>query len=277
MEPIRRIETWARLGYLARGVVYLLLGWLALSSNRALSTGESVQAVRELPGGGPLLIVLVIGLFGYGLFKIYDGVVDLEGEGSGATAWVKRGFRIVGGAGYWVLSFIALRQLTGDKAGAAESGSAGGSGGSQQDAANQVAQATGGDTLITVLGVAVLAVAASQFVIALRAKFMDSMPGAPRLVKPAGQIGYAARAIIMTIVGWFVVQAGIGGERLRSFGDALALVRDSSPIIFKLIAAGLVLFAITSFVMARYRRIANEDVIARLSGAVSNRIDDRPI
>lgn len=277
MERIRRIETWARLGYLARGIVYLLLGWLALSSNRTLSTGESVQAVRELPGGGPLLIVLVLGLFGYGLFKIYDGVVDLEGEGSDAKAWVKRGFRIVGGAGYWVLSFIALRQLTSDKAGAAESGTAGGSGGGQQEAANEVAQATGGDTLITVLGISVLAVAASQFVIAFRAKFMDNMPGAPRLVKPAGQIGYAARAVIITIVGWSVVQAGIGGERLRSFGDALALVRDTHPLMFKAIAAGLILFAITSFVMARYRRIANEDVVARLSGAVSNRMGGRPI
>ena len=55
---------------------------------------------------------------------------------------------------------------------------------------------------------------------------MDEMPGAPPLVKPAGQIGYAARAIVIAMVGYFVVQAGLDGERVRSFGDALALLRD---------------------------------------------------
>ena len=78
----------------------------------------------------------------------------------------------------------------------------------------------------------------------------------------------------MAIVGWFVLQAGIDGERLRSFGDALALVRDANPLLFKGVAAGLVLFAITSLIMARYRQIADDDVVARLS-AKMHRIDPR--
>lgn len=171
---------------------------------------------------------------------------------------------MLGGLAYWVLSFIALRQIAGSDR-AAEAGEASGSGGGQQEAANQVAQATGGDTLLTLVGLGVLALAASQFWIAWKAKFADEMPGAPPLVKPAGQIGYAARAIVVAIVGWFVLQAGLDGERLRSFGDALALVRNSNPLIFKAVAAGLVLFGLVSLLMARYRRIADDDVVARLS------------
>ena len=57
MERIQRIETWARLGYAARGLVYVLLGWIALSSGRALSTGEAVEAFSDLPGGAILLPV----------------------------------------------------------------------------------------------------------------------------------------------------------------------------------------------------------------------------
>lgn len=274
MERVRRIETWARMGYAARGIVYLLLGWIALSSNKALSTGETVQAVKDLPGGTALLVVLALGLFGYGLFKIYSAVVDLDGEGREPKGLVVRVFRAIGGAGYWVLSFIAVKQLTSDRPSPVEAGAASGSGGTQQEAAQEVAQAAGGDVLLTVLGLGVLAVAASQFVIAFRAKFMDHMPGAPRIAKPAGQVGYAARALVMTIVGWFVLQAGIDGERLRSFGDALALVRDANPLLFKGVAAGLVLFAITSLIMARYRQIADDDVVARLSGSL-HRIDPR--
>ena len=91
MERIRRIETWARLGYAARGLVYVLLGWIALSSGRALSTGETVKAAGDLPGGAPLLAILAVGLFGYGLYKIYSAILDLDGEGDDTKARVVRG------------------------------------------------------------------------------------------------------------------------------------------------------------------------------------------
>lgn len=268
MNRLRRIETWARLGYAARGLVYLLLGWIALSSGKALSTGEAVQAVDDLPGGAPLLIAVALGLFGYGLYKVYSAILDLDNKGGDAKGWVVRGARTLGGLGYWFLAFIAARQLIGGEDGAAEVGQASGSGGAQQEAASQAAEAAGGDLLLVVVGLAVLAVAAAQFVIAYKAKFMGEMPGAPPLVKPAGQIGYAARAIIVAIVGYFFVQAGLDGERVRSSGDALALIRNEHLTLFKLIAGGLVLFGLVSLVMARYRRIADDDVLARLKANV---------
>jgi hypothetical protein len=271
MERIRRLETWARLGYAARGIVYLVLGWLALSSGKALSTSETVRAIDDLPGGGPLLAVLTFGLFGYGLYKIYTATLDLDDDGHDAKGAIKRISRGFGGLAYWVLAFLAAKQLLGGKDGAAESGRAAGSGGAKQEAATDVAQATGGDTLLVVVGLVILGVAAAQFVIAYRAKFMNEMPGAPPLVKPAGQIGYAARAIIIAMVGYFAVQAGLDGERVRNFGDALAVVRDEHQLLFKLIAAGLLLFGLVSLVMARFRRVADDDVVARLSAKIPHK------
>ena len=264
MERVRRIETWARLGYAARGLVYLLLGWIALSSGKALSTGEAVQAFDDLPGGNVLLVALAIGLFGYGVFKIFSAIVDLDNQGT--KGMVVRGSRVLGGIAYWVLAFIAVKQLTKGSDGAAEAGQAGGSSGGSQEAATQISEATGGDTLLVLVGLLVLALAASQFWIAYKAKFMDEMPGAPPLVKPAGQAGYAARALIVGIVGYFIVKARTDGTRLRNFGDALDLVQKNYPLLFQIIAVGLILFGITSLVMARYRRIADVDVVARLSG-----------
>ena len=269
MDGVRRIETWARLGYAARGLVYLLLGWIALSSGKALSTGEAVQAFDDLPGGNLLLGALAIGLFGYGAFKIYSAILDLDNQGDDAKGKLIRGARIAGGLVYLFLAFVAAKQLFGDKQGAVEAGQASGSSGAKQEAAAQVADSAGGDTLLVIAGLVILAFAASQFWIAWKAKFADEMPGAPALVKPAGQVGYAARAIVVTMTGYFTIKAGFDGERLRTFGDAFALIRISYPLAFKLIAAGLVLFGLVSLMMARYRRISGDDVVARLSGRFS--------
>jgi len=268
MERIRQLETWARLGYAARGIVYLVLGWIALSTGKAMSTGETVQAVEDFPGGAPLLAVLAVGLFGYGMYKLYTAALDLDDDGTDAKGIVKRVARAAGGLGYWSLAFLAAQQLFGGKQSGADSGRASGSSGTQQTAATEVGAATGGDTLLVVIGVVVLAVAASQFYIAYKAKFMEEMPGAPALVKPAGQLGYAARAIIVAMVGYFAITAGLDGERVRNFGDALAVVRDDHETLFKLIAGGLILFGLVSLIMARYRRIADEDVVARLKSNV---------
>lgn len=268
MERIRRLETWARLGYVARGIVYLVLGWIALSSGKALSTSETVQAVKDLPAGGLLLAVLTFGLFGYGLYKLYTAALDLDHDGTEAKGLVTRVARGIGGLTYWGLAFLAAQQLFGDRPGAAEAGQASGSGGAKQEAASDVAATTGGGTLLMVIGLVILAVAAAQFYIAYKAKFMDEMPSAPPLIKPAGQIGYAARAIIVAMVGYFAVKAGLDGERVRTFGDALAVVRDDDQTLFKLIAAGLMLFGLVSLVMARFRRIADDDVVSRVKSGV---------
>ena len=266
MNRVRRIETWARAGYAARGMVYLLLGWIALSSGKALSTGETVEAVRDLPAGTLLLAMLTVGLFGYGLYKIYSAAVDLDSHGREPKGLAIRGGRMAGGLAYFLLAGIAARQWLRDRPAAVEAGRPGGSSDLKQEAARQVAEATGGDLLLTIAGLAVIGVAVAQLVIAARAKFADEMPGAPAFVRPAGQLGYAARAVVVAMVGWFLFKAGIDGERLRNFGDALALLRDSRPLLFKGVAGGLALFGLTSLMMARYRRIADDDVVDRVSG-----------
>lgn len=263
MERIRRLETWARLGFAARGFVYLVLGWFALSSGKAMSTSETVQAVDDLPGGAPLLAALAVGLFGYGLYKLFTAALDLDHEGSDTKGKVMRAARAIGGLIYWFLSFLAVEQLFDTRAARSA-----GSGNAQQDAASRMADAVGGDALLVVIGLIILAVAAAQFYMTYKAKFMDQVIGAPTWLRPVGQIGYAARATIVAMVGYFAIKAGLDGERVRNFGDALAVVRDDDESLFKLIAGGLILFGFLSLMTARYRRIADEDVVERIKSEV---------
>ena len=270
MNRARHIETWARLGYLARGIVYLIIGWLALDSNRPLSSAEAVKSVDAMPLGTVILALLAIGLFGYGLYRVLEGIFDIDHDGREPKALIKRGAGVASGLAYWVLSFVAVRSMMDDRTSSGEAGQAAGSS-ETEETTRQVSEAAGGDFLLILAGLVIIGVAVTQLVIAYRAKFMEEMDSrAPRLVKPAGQAGYAARGIVFLIVGWFALRAGLGGERLRGSGDALALVRDDHPMLFKLIAAGLLLFGAVSVLMARYRHVNDADVGTLARAATSH-------
>ena len=90
----------------------------------------------------------------------------------------------------------------------------------------------------------------------------------PRLCPTLGRLGYAARALVIGMVGWFLLQAALDGERVRSFGDALALLRNQHGWLFVAVAAGLMAFGLTSLMMARYRRIEDRDVVDDLERGV---------
>jgi hypothetical protein len=260
IDRLRRLELWARLGYAARGFVYLLLGWIALSTGRALSTNEAVAEVERLPAGKLLLALLAAGLFGYALFKLYSAAIDLDHKGDDSKGRATRLFGALGGIAYLALAWLALKLLLGN-GGGGSSGQAGGSGGSGQQAATDVAQSSGGDALLILAGLVVIGVAIAQLVIAYKAKFMAEMPGAPQQARPIGQLGYAARGLVIGIVGWFLLKAGLDGEPVRNFGDALEVLRNNYDWLFTVVAAGLMAFGVISLIMARYRRIEDRDIV----------------
>ena len=259
LEKLRRLELWARLGYAARGFVYLLLGWIALSTGRALSTDDAVAEVERLPAAPLLLAILAAGLFGYALFKLYTAAVDLDHKGDDNKGRVARLFGALGGLGYIGLGWFALKALTGDED--ARAGRATGSGGAGQEVARDMSQAPAGDLLLIIAATVVIGVAVAQLVIAWKASFMDQMPRCPGFARPLGRLGHAARAVVIGMVGWFLLRAALDGERVRNFGDALALLRNQHGWLFLAVAAGLMAFGLTSLMMARYRRIEDRDLV----------------
>lgn len=266
IDQLRRLELWARLGYAARGFVYLLLGWVALTTGRALSTDDAVAEVEKLPASPLLLGLLAAGLAAYALFKLYVAAIDLDHKGDDRKGRITRIGSALGGAGYFGLAWFALKVLTGDEDG--QSGRAAGSGGAGQEAAVDLAQAPGGDWLLMLGALVVIGIAIGQFVIAWTASFMKEMPNCPSFAKPAGRLGYAARALVIGMVGWFLLKAGLDGERVRNFGDALALLRNQHGWLFLTVAAGLMAFGLTSLMMARYRRIEDRDVVDDLEHGI---------
>ena len=263
MDRVARVENFARAGYAARGVVYMLLGYFALGTAGAEDGQTSVlRQIQDLPLGTILLVLVGLGLAGWGLYRLYGAAIDIQGKGTDAKGLGTRFGHALSGIVHLGLCWVALRLAFGD-------GSAGSGGGDTKAAAAATAESLPlGDTLIVIVGIGFALAALQQLVKAATGKFMDLVdPGAPGFTEWLGRAGYAARGVVFGAIAWQVLQIAFTGDSGRNagVGGALDSLRDTGWL-YTLVAVGLILFGAFSLVMARYRRIRNENVINRLRG-----------
>ena len=259
MNRVTQLETFARAGYLARGIVYMMLGYLTLATGRSEGTSSVLDDLQRLPAGDLILALTAIGLFGYAVFRLYGAAVDLQGDGTDAKGIGKRIGHAASGIAHLVLCYLAVRIALGD---------GGGSGGT--DPADTARSAPGGFLLLTVVGIGFALAAIEQAIQSVTGKFMGLLAaGTPSYAEAIGRIGYAARAVVFAVLAWQIIRAGLGDNQGElSFEAALGALRDTGWG-FTAVAAGLLVFGVFSLIMARYRQIRNEDVLQRAkSGAI---------
>lgn len=112
------VEKLARLGYAAKGVVYLLIGGLALMTvfQEGGSVGGGKNALASIAGGTfgqILLIVTAVGLAGYALWRFIQAGLDPENEGADGKGIAKRIGYVGSGLGHGALAVAAFRSEPG--------------------------------------------------------------------------------------------------------------------------------------------------------------------
>jgi hypothetical protein len=259
MNRLRRLETFARVGWCARGFVYCLLAAFALTGAGASDASPQgvFRSVRDMPGGTVLLLLLGAGLGLYGAYRLYGAALDSEGKGSDAKGIAVRAGYAASGLAHFLLAWAAVRLAAGES---------GGSGEREKEAAGMLLDLPLGGTLLGAIGLAFVAAAAHQALKAWTTEFMrDVAAGAPSWVVPVGRAGLAARSVVFAVIGASLIRAGWFGSagEVKGIGDALASLTENKGL-YLLVAAGLFLFGVHSFVEARWRRIRDEDVVARL-------------
>lgn len=260
MSSSDRLESLARLGFAARGVVYVLVGWFAvqaaLHGGRPSDNRNALTSIADGGAGRLLLAVVALGLLGYGLWRLLDAALGHHGHGGKETA-VRIGHAVSGVAHLLLGVFAGSLALH---------GRAGQSGGSQDASARDwtgwLLSQPFGEALTIILGIVLIAVGAYQGVKAYRADFMRHLGGdAPRAswIRPAGKLGFAARGVVLALVGFFIMNAGREHDPSEAggMGPALATLQaqPSGPLFLGITALGLLLFGLFSFIEARYRQI----------------------
>lgn len=249
-----------RLGFAARGLVYILLGYLALSTAGKAVSGQSAvfDLIQDVPLGTVLLYFVALGLLGYAAFKLLDAAVDVDRHGGDAKGIAKRIGSAASGIAHLVLAFAAYEFASGVRE-RAEGDVSG------QEAASGLLTWPLGWVLLGIIGMGFIAAALFQAKNAYDAHFMQKISGrAPRSVETIGRIGHGARAIVFLLVGWSLMQAAwlVQSSEIMGLGAAIAAL-SGYEWLYRLVAAGLILFGIFSLVAARYRIIPDVEAHSR--------------
>ena len=238
-----KFQTWTRVGFVARGLLYIVIGVLVIGTGRTEDLTGALEYVGK--GSGRLLLaVLALGMATYGLWRLADAAFGIENFGNDGKAVRKRAAAGLIGAVYLYLAYKSARILFDGNAGAANT----------QQQADTVLDLPGG-ALVLGLGALVFLVAgAMQLYHAWDCAFMRKLNVSSPLIRWLGRLGYAARGVIFLAVGFLIGKAALDGKSDEAGGMEQALDLLSGPLLYA-IAAGLMLFGIFSIIEARYRRI----------------------
>lgn len=262
------VTVLARLGYTVKGVVYVVIGFLAIllvtgHGGGAIDQNGALRAVYDSPlgekVGRALMIIITVGLFGFALWSLIQALFDTEHKGRDAKGIVAR----VGYAGvaisYGLLGVVAY-QLASTGSPPARSSTS-----SAQNWTGLLLKQPTGVLLVILTGCVVLGIAAYLFARAYRASFsrylkLSALSVAMRKgVIALGRLGNAALGVVFTIVGFFLVIAAVKHNPGDAKGLDAALMellkQPFGPLLLGIVASGLLAYGVYSFAEARYRRV----------------------
>jgi hypothetical protein len=252
------IKLLAKLGFAAIGVVYVLMGVLALLAAVGEQRGaradkeEAVQHLQQLPGGRVLLGLIALGLLGYIVWRFVQALRDTEDKGNGLKGL---GFRL-----WYVCSGLFYSGLAIYAAKLALHGHADEGGDAPKTLAAKVLSWPGGDWLLIAAGMVTIFIGLFQGYRAFSGQLQSDVnanrisAAEQRLVYRAAQVGVTARGVVVAIIGYFFVQAGLQARAgaVGSTDEAFDLLAAMGPPLLAAVAVGLVLYGLYSLVQARY-------------------------
>jgi hypothetical protein len=252
----------ARWGFAARGVIYLLVGALAVQiafgeGGREADRSGALQTVAKTPGGTVLLWLLAAGLGGMALWRLSEAAYGQAGA-DGHTA-TRRLSSLARGVFYAVVCSTTVAFVIG----------AGGPGSSDEKSKDLTGTAMHdvpfGRWLVLLTGLGFVAGGIGIAVRAVRTKFEKNLRThqMSRPVRTAvaavGVVGQTARATVYAAVGVFLAYAAIGYDEDKAKGVDGTLREftktGSGPWLLVLVASGLIVFGLFSFCEARWRRV----------------------
>jgi len=252
-------EWLARAGFAARGVIYVLVGILAVDlalghHRQQASQQGALLTIADQPLGEVLLILVAIGLAGYALWRFVHALVGHGKERS--SSGLDRVAAFAGGLVYAGLCAVAIGILLGSGSGGSES---------PQRTAAGVFGWPGGTWLVGIAGAVFVGVGLYQGYRGFTKDFLEETKtermgdGVRTWIEWSGRFGHFARMVVFCLIGAFLIKAAVEYDPSNAVGldGALAKLEHASygPYLLGVVAAGLIAFGAYSLSNARYGRV----------------------
>lgn len=248
----------ARVGLAARGVIYVLIGWVAIMVALGRTTGHAdqrgaLQMLSGKPYGLISLWLLAAGFAAYSLWRLSEAAFGVTVDGNGPGPRLKSLGRAVLYASFAVTTFSVIQ-------GAKRSQS-----NQQKDWTARVMSHPGGRWAVGLLGVIVVIVGLVLVAQGMHRRFQKYLRTAEmsartrRIVMRLGMIGTTARGLVFALTGALVIEAAVKYQPSKAGGldTALRTLRDQPYGKFALIIAALGLLAFGAYGLceARWRKV----------------------
>lgn len=256
-----RFAVLGRAGWVAKGLVYILVGVLFVriafgsSGDNEANQAGAVEKIAEQPFGQLLLVALGTGLLLYAIWRLFT--VVLPGDWTGKALLDRIGYLVSAGV------YVSLLITIADIVRTASSDSDESEDRMIEGIVSDVLSITAGRTMVILAGLVVVGIGVAFGRKGVTRSFREQISGDDgiegTLIDRLGTVGWIARGVSMAVIGAFLVRAAwtFDPDDAAGLDDSIRQLAENpfGAVLSAAVGLGFVTYGIFAALSARHRNL----------------------